>query len=163
MISSWINTDAPCRKCSWCKTILFPPLIFFWNTIIEKSNNHRMMVVIEPGENPTRTLTWKSLVFLSHIKRRTNDDRFPLPLWETWFCSSLGVLIPVLIGPAQHAKFFNMIHMTTIWRHGKLNHRFYRLTTGLFVGWVCYLVLWVTRLRSTRQLLQRVKNGVILT
>ena len=38
------------------------------------------MTVIEPGENPTRTLTWKSVVFLSHIKCRTNDDRFPL-LW----------------------------------------------------------------------------------
>jgi hypothetical protein len=38
------------------------------------------MVDIEPGENPTRTLTWKSVVFLSHIKSRTNDDRFPLPL-----------------------------------------------------------------------------------
>ena len=43
------------------------------------------MAAIEPGENPTRTLTWKSLAFLSHIKCRTNDDRFPLPLWETWF------------------------------------------------------------------------------
>ena len=104
-----------------------------WKTIIEKSNNHRMlqqtiqgtsdqdldprpsvdsdhtpvlpheMTTIEPGENPTRTLTWKSLVFLSHIKRRTNDDRFPLPLWETWFCSSLGVLISALIGPAQQS------------------------------------------------------------
>jgi hypothetical protein len=45
------------------------------------------MTVIEPGENPnpTRTLTWKSLDFLRHIKCRTNDDRFPLPLWEAWF------------------------------------------------------------------------------
>ena len=33
---------------------------------------------IEPGENPTRTLTWKPLGFLGHIKCRTNDDRFPL-------------------------------------------------------------------------------------
>jgi hypothetical protein len=38
------------------------------------------MAAMEPGENPTRTLTWKSLAFLSHIKRRSNDDRFPLPL-----------------------------------------------------------------------------------
>ena len=37
------------------------------------------MEAIEPGEDPTRTLTWKSLAFPSHIKRRTNDDRFPLP------------------------------------------------------------------------------------
>jgi hypothetical protein len=34
---------------------------------------------IEPDESPTRTLTWKSLAFLNYIKRRTNDDRFPLP------------------------------------------------------------------------------------
>ena len=46
---------------------------------------HEMMT-IEPGKNPTRTLTWKPLAYLS-IKCRTNDDRFPLPLWETWFCS----------------------------------------------------------------------------
>ena len=38
---------------------------------------------------------------LSHIKRRTNDDRFPLSLWETWFCSSLGVPIPTVIRPPQ--------------------------------------------------------------
>ncbi len=50
---------------------------------------------------PTLTLTWKPLSFLSHIKCRTNDDRFPLSLWEVWFCSSLGVTIPALIGPPQ--------------------------------------------------------------
>ena len=49
---------------------------------------HEMMV-IEPGENPTRTLIWKPMDFLSHIKCRTNDDRLPLPLWENWFCSSV--------------------------------------------------------------------------
>ena len=52
---------------------------------------HEMMV-IEPGENATRTLIWKQLKpmdFLSHIKCRTNDDRLPLPLWENWFCSSV--------------------------------------------------------------------------
>ena len=39
----------------------------------------------EPGEPPSRTLNWKSLGFLIHIKRRTNGDRFPLTLWEVWF------------------------------------------------------------------------------
>ena len=57
------------------------------------------MMVIEPSEHPTRTLTWKPIVFLSHIKRRTNDDCFPLTLWETWFCSNLGVPIPGLRKP----------------------------------------------------------------
>ena len=47
------------------------------------------MTDIEPddGEIPPRKLTWKPLGFLSHIKRRTIDDRF--------------VPIPVLIGPSQ--------------------------------------------------------------
>ena len=59
------------------------------------------MAAIEPGKNPTLTVTWKPLAFLSHIKRRTIDDRFPLSLWEVWFCPSLGVPIPALTGPLQ--------------------------------------------------------------
>ncbi len=57
------------------------------------------MYSLEPGESPTHSLNWKSLGFLTHIKRRTNGDRFPLSLWEVWVCSTLGVPIPVLIGP----------------------------------------------------------------
>ena len=59
------------------------------------------MFSLESGDPPSRTLTWKPLGFLSHIKRRTNDDRFPLSLWEVWLCSTLGVPIPDLIGPLQ--------------------------------------------------------------
>jgi hypothetical protein len=58
------------------------------------------MYTLEPGEPPSRTLNWKS-GFLSHIKRRTIGDRFPLSLWEVWFYSTLGVPIPTLIGPSQ--------------------------------------------------------------
>jgi hypothetical protein len=56
------------------------------------------MYVLEPGEPQSRTLNLKPLGFLSHIKRRTNDDRFPLSLWEVWFCATLGVSIPARIG-----------------------------------------------------------------
>ena len=42
------------------------------------------MSVIEPSENPCRTLTWKPLAFLSHIKRRANDDRFSSSQWESF-------------------------------------------------------------------------------
>ena len=59
------------------------------------------MYALEPGEPPSRTLNWKTLGFLSHIKRRTNGDRFPLSLWEVRFCSTLGVQIPALLGPSQ--------------------------------------------------------------
>jgi hypothetical protein len=56
------------------------------------------LFVIETGDPPSHTLTWKPLGFLSHVKRRTNDDHFPLALWEVWFCTQLGVPIPDLIG-----------------------------------------------------------------
>jgi len=59
------------------------------------------MYELEPGETPSHTLNWKPLGFLSHIECRTNDDRFPLSLWEVCLCSTLGVPIPVLIGPSQ--------------------------------------------------------------
>ncbi len=52
------------------------------------------MFVLEPGDPPSRTLSWKPLGF--HIKRRTNDDLFPLSLWEVWICSTLRVSIPDL-------------------------------------------------------------------
>ena len=59
------------------------------------------MAAIEPSEIPSRTLTWKPLAFLSHIKRRSNDDRFSASQWEYFICSSLGVPTPALLGPAQ--------------------------------------------------------------
>jgi hypothetical protein len=40
-------------------------------------------------------LTWKTTAFLSHIQPRSHEDRFPL--WETWFCQSLGLPIPTLL------------------------------------------------------------------
>ena len=40
------------------------------------------MCALEPGETPSRTLNWKPMGFLNHIKRRTIGDRFPLSLWE---------------------------------------------------------------------------------
>jgi hypothetical protein len=59
------------------------------------------MYALEPGDTPSRILSWKTLGFLRYVKRRSNDDRFPLTLWEVWFCSQLGVPIPELIGPLR--------------------------------------------------------------
>jgi hypothetical protein len=47
------------------------------------------MYALEPGDIPSRILSWKALGFLSHVKRRSNDDRFPLDsegmvLLSTW-------------------------------------------------------------------------------
>jgi hypothetical protein len=57
---------------------------------------HEMMA-IEPGEQSSRKLTWKPTAWISHIMRRSHDDRIPLPVWEAWFCSTLGVPIPALL------------------------------------------------------------------
>ena len=70
------------------------------------NNNHpsvlpHEMYALEPGDPPSRTLSWKPLGFLSHVKCRTNDDRFPLALWEVCLCSQLGVPIPELIAQAS--------------------------------------------------------------
>jgi hypothetical protein len=67
---------------------------------------------IEPGDSEilTRKLIWKPLGFLSHINRRTIDDRFPMVLLEVWFCSSLGAPIPALIGPSQQCAFNDFLY-----------------------------------------------------
>ncbi len=59
------------------------------------------MYALESGDPPSHTLTWNPLGFLSHVKRRTNDDRFPLALWEVWLYSQIGVPILDLIGPLR--------------------------------------------------------------
>jgi hypothetical protein len=74
------------------------------------------MYTLESGETPTRTLNWNPLGFLSHIKSRTNDDRFPLSLWEVWFCFTLGVPIPTLIGPS-HRCACNDFHYDSFGDH----------------------------------------------
>ncbi len=67
------------------------------------------MYALEPGDPPSRTLTWKPLGFLSHVKRRTNDDRFPLALWEVCLCTQLGVPIPDLIGPTRQCPVMGTV------------------------------------------------------
>ena len=41
---------------------------------------------------PTRTLPWKPMTFLSHIKSRTNDDRLVLPSHD-WVVYRFGSLL----------------------------------------------------------------------
>ena len=42
---------------------------------------------------------------LSHIIRRSHDDRFHIPLREAWFYSRLGVPIPTLVGHPQQYSY----------------------------------------------------------
>ena len=75
------------------------------------------MYALDPSEPPSRTLNWNPLGFLSHIKRRTNDDRFPLSLWKVLFCSTLGVSIPTLIGPSQWCTCNAFFHYDSFGDH----------------------------------------------
>ena len=59
------------------------------------------MTTIKPTEIPSRTIAWTPLAYLSHIKRRSHDDRFWDSQWEALICSSLGVPTPALLGPPQ--------------------------------------------------------------
>jgi hypothetical protein len=59
------------------------------------------MAAIEPSEIPSRTLAWTPLDYLSHIKRRSNDDRFLASQWEALICSILDLPTPALLGPSQ--------------------------------------------------------------
>ena len=59
------------------------------------------MAAIEPSAIPSRMRTWKPLAWLSHIKRRSNDDLFSTCKWESFIFSILGVSTPALLGPAQ--------------------------------------------------------------
>jgi hypothetical protein len=101
------------------------------------------------------------------VKRRTNDDRLPLSLWEGWFCSSLGVPIPALIGPPQQCAC-NVFHYDSYGDHlqtcqtKSAASQVSNMMTGLRISWVPFLVRWVTELRSTKLLRRLVKNGVIL-
>ncbi len=42
------------------------------------------MATIEPTEIPSRTIAWTPLAYLSHIKRRSHDDRFLASQWEVF-------------------------------------------------------------------------------
>jgi hypothetical protein len=68
------------------------------------------MYAIKPGEPPSRSPSWKFLGFHIHIKRCTNSDRFPLSLWEVWFCSTIGAPIPALIEPSQQCAYNSCHH-----------------------------------------------------
>jgi hypothetical protein len=130
------------------------------------NNDHVSVLVhevtaIEPGENPSRTLTWKPLTFVLHIKRRTNDvflplngSRFPAPALVSPLRFSLDLLNSV------HATLFLMIVLGIISRRVKLNLRFLRFTTGWFTRWGCYSVPWVIGLRYTKLHWQLAKNEV---
>ena len=74
---------------------------------------HEMMA-IEPDEKPSRKLTWKPTEWISHIMCRSHDDHLPMPIWETWFYSTLGVPIPTL--SRDRALASSLIFMGIIYR-----------------------------------------------
>jgi hypothetical protein len=90
----------------------------------------------------------------------TNDDRFPLSLWEVWFWTSLGVPSPGLIGPSQQCPDDVFLydsygdHLQTCPTKSEDSQ-----VHSWVGGWVSFLTRCVTELRSTRLRQRLVKNG----
>jgi hypothetical protein len=81
---------------------------------------HEMMT-IEPGENPTLMFTWKTTTFLCHLQSRSHDDHFPIPVWETWFCQSLGVLYQPCLKNLDNVLVVNLVLTITVMTFRRVN------------------------------------------
>jgi hypothetical protein len=106
-------------------------------------------MVIEPGEKPTCMFTWKTTVFISHIQSRSHDDRFPIPLWETCFCQSLGVPIPVLLENARQCpcRQFSFDHYGDHIQTCQHQSEHFQCTNGSCIGSACCYTRLVTDLK----------------
>ncbi len=93
------------------------------------------MTAIEPSEIPSRTLTWKPLVYLRHINRRSNDD--------------------------AHVTLLSMTLLGIICRLVKQSQQLFRFTTGLFINWGRFLVPWDIGSKFITLRLRRARNEVI--
>jgi len=107
------------------------------------------MMAIEPGEKPTLILTWKTTSLVSHIQSRSHDDRFPIPLWETWFCQSLGVPIPALFeNPRQcPCRQFSFDHYGDHIQTCQRQSAALPVPNGSCISSFCYCVRLVTELK----------------
>jgi hypothetical protein len=140
---------APC----FCHVRTFPVSLQDLNPRPCAVNDHpsvlaHEMMTIEPGEKPTRMLTWKTTAFLSHIQSRSHDDHFPIPLWETWFCQSLGVPVPALF-ENDNVLVVNLVLTITVITFRRVNVYLQHLqrTSGSYIDSVCYYTRLVTELR----------------
>ncbi len=106
------------------------------------------MTVIEPSEIPSRTLTWKPVPFLSHIKYRSNDDHRSLN----------GNLLSALVWVCQIRFSLDRISSANVTlllltllgincRLVKQSQQILRFTIGLFINWGRFLVPWDTGLK----------------
>ncbi len=121
------------------------------------------MAAIEPSEIPSRTLAWKPLAYLSHIKRRSNDDRFSASQWESLVCSSLGVPTPAFLGPAQQCACYAFSydtfedHLQTCQTKSAAS----QVHDWVVYKWGRFLVPWDTALKFITLRLRRARNEVI--
>ncbi len=118
------------------------------------------MTTIEPSEIPSRTLDWTTLTYLSHIKCRSNDDRFLVSQWESLIWSTPDVPTPALLRPSQQCAW-TLLPMTLlgiIYRLVKQSQQLLRFTTGSYINWGRFLVPWDIGLKSTILRLQRARN-----
>ena len=53
---------------------------------------------LEPSHEDAgpRVLTWKPLAWLAQIRATDDDEQWPLDLWQTFYCSTIGLHLPVV-------------------------------------------------------------------
>jgi hypothetical protein len=111
------------------------------------------MAAIEPSEIPSRTLSWKPLVWLSHIKCRSNDDRFSSSQWESF--NDLGLTCPLQLSldrlNSAYVTRFLMTLLEIICRLVKQSQQLLRSMIGLFINWGRFLTPWDTGLKSIKE------------
>jgi hypothetical protein len=90
----YLPVNAPFKRGRRRETILF----FF---LFSKKKTRKKRLKIIGKIKIWSTIAWTPLAYLSHIKRRSHDDRFLASQWEVLICSSLGVPTPALLGPSQ--------------------------------------------------------------
>ncbi len=108
------------------------------------------MATIEPSEIPSRTLNWNPMVWLSHVKCRSNDDRFSVSQWESFIFSNVWAS-PLRLSldrfSSTHVTLLLMTLRGIICRHVKQSQHLLGITIGLFIDWGCFLVPWDTGLK----------------
>ena len=98
------------------------------------------MYAIEPGEPPSRTLNWKPMGFLRHIKCRTNTIGSLFHFGRSGFVLLSVCQYRHLLDPLSSVlvTFSTTTRSEIIRRHAKSSPRLHRCTIGWCTVWVAF-------------------------
>ena len=69
-----------------------------YETTAQDSTLREEMQALEPAHDgaKTRELKFKPLGWLAQIRATDDDEQWPLDLWQTFYCSTIGLHLPVV-------------------------------------------------------------------